>query len=164
MHMVSKRDLDSAELDTVKKTLKKTDDGCNSQRRSANKRRGNNVCQRMGFSSQYCSSKIHRQFFHWENSSKITIYSYPWTTGQKPQLIEGGRRIKCGTENYVLIVVHGVSTDSSSSATPTLLTSVLQSVTRSLHPASTRSESAGRSVPGTKKRGIERSYSLPFAL
>ena len=45
-------------------------------------------------------------------------YSYEWTSGQKPQLIKDGRQIKCSTENYVPIVVLGLSASSSSSATP----------------------------------------------
>ena len=34
-------------------------------------------------------------------------YPHEWTSHQKPQLIKNGRRIKCSTENYVLIVVPG---------------------------------------------------------
>ena len=43
-------------------------------------------------------------------------YFYECTNGQKPQLIKDGRRIKCSTENHVPIVVPGLSTSSSSSA------------------------------------------------
>ena len=46
-------------------------------------------------------------------------YSYEWTSGQKPQVRKHGRRMQCSTEHYVPIVVHGLSTGSSSSATPT---------------------------------------------
>ena len=52
-------------------------------------------------------------------------YSYEWANGQKPCLIKNGVRINCNTENYVPIVVPGLSTassSSSSSATPTSLT------------------------------------------
>ena len=77
--------------------------------------------------------------------------SYEWTSSQKPQLIKDGRRIKCSTENFVPIVVPGLSTGSSSSATPTSPTSVPQeAVIPTLHPASTRSESTsskGRGHP-----------------
>ena len=45
-------------------------------------------------------------------------YSYEWTSGHKPQLTQSGRRIKCSTANCVPIVVPGLSTSSSSSATP----------------------------------------------
>ena len=34
-------------------------------------------------------------------------YSYEWTSGQKPHLIKDSRRIKCSTENCVPIVVPG---------------------------------------------------------
>ena len=47
--------------------------------------------------------------------------------------------MKCSTENHVPIVVTGLSTSSSSSATPTYPASVLQDAE---HPASTRSEGA----------------------
>ena len=52
---------------------KKSDDGGNSQRRGANERRGNSVCQRIGF---FRDSKASRRytgpFSHSENSAKIT--------------------------------------------------------------------------------------------
>ena len=75
--------------------------------------------------------------------------SYEWTSRQKPQLIKDGRRIKCSTENYVTIVVPGLSTVSSSSATLTSPTSVLQeAVIPTLHPASSRSESTSGTARG----------------
>ena len=43
-------------------------------------------------------------------------YSYEWINGQKPHLIENGIRIQCDTENFVPIVVPGLSTSSSSSS------------------------------------------------
>ena len=74
-------------------------------------------------------------------------YFYEWTSGQKRQLIKDGRRTKCSTENFVPIVVPGSSTSSSSSATPTSPTSVLQeTVVPTQHPASTRSESTSSEV------------------
>ena len=49
-------------------------------------------------------------------------YSYEWINGQKPHLIKDGIRIICNTENFVPIVVPGLSssssTSSSSSQTP----------------------------------------------
>ena len=42
-------------------------------------------------------------------------YSYEWINGQKPHLIRNGIRIPCNTENFVPIVVPGLSTSSSSS-------------------------------------------------
>ena len=42
-------------------------------------------------------------------------YSYEWINGHKPHLITNGIRIQCNTENFVPIVVRGLSTSSSSS-------------------------------------------------
>ena len=41
-------------------------------------------------------------------------YSYEWINGHKPHLIKNGIRIQCDTENFVPIVVPGLSTSSSS--------------------------------------------------
>ena len=42
-------------------------------------------------------------------------FSYEWINGQKTHLIKNGIRIQCNTENFVPIVVPGLSTSSSSS-------------------------------------------------
>ena len=69
-------------------------------------------------------------------------YIYHWSSGQKPHLIKHGRKIDCSTANFVPFVVPGLSTFSSSSATPTSPTSSSQeTVTPTQHPAPTRSES-----------------------
>ena len=43
-------------------------------------------------------------------------YSYEWINGQKPHLIKDGIRIQCTTENFVPIVVPGLSSSSSGSS------------------------------------------------
>ena len=43
-------------------------------------------------------------------------YSYEWINGQKPHLIKNGIRILCNTENFVPIVVPGLSSSSSGSS------------------------------------------------
>ena len=43
-------------------------------------------------------------------------YSYEWINGQKPHLIKNGIRIVCNTENFVPIVVPGLSSSSSRSS------------------------------------------------
>ena len=43
-------------------------------------------------------------------------YSYEWINGQKPHLIKDGIRIICNTENFVQIVVPGLSSSSSASS------------------------------------------------
>ena len=52
-------------------------------------------------------------------------YSYEWINGQKPHLIKNGIRIICNTENFVPIVVPGLSSSSSGSSS-TLRTSMKQ--------------------------------------
>ena len=43
-------------------------------------------------------------------------YSYEWINGQKPHLINNGIRVPCNTENFVPIVVPGLSSSSSGSS------------------------------------------------
>ena len=62
-------------------------------------------------------------------------YSYEWINGQKPHRIKNGIRIICNTENFVPIVVPGLSTISSSS------TSMTPSRQESNHPTSSSSSS-----------------------
>ena len=45
-------------------------------------------------------------------------YSYEWINGQKPHLIKDGIRIICNTENFVPIVVPGLSSSASTLKTP----------------------------------------------
>ena len=52
-------------------------------------------------------------------------YCYEWINGQKPHLIKDGIRIICNTENFVPIVVPGLSSSSSGSSS-TLRTSMKQ--------------------------------------
>ena len=66
-------------------------------------------------------------------------YSYKWITGQKPHLIKNGIRIQCNTENFVPIVVPGLSTSSSSSLlSSTSMTPLRQEID---HPTSSSSSS-----------------------
>ena len=53
-------------------------------------------------------------------------YSYEWINGQKPHLIEDGIRRICNTENFVPIVVPGLSTSSSSGSSSTSRTPMKQ--------------------------------------
>ena len=72
-------------------------------------------------------------------------YSYEWINGQKPHLIKNGVRIQCNTENFVPIVVPGLSASSSSSLpTSTPMTPVMQETD---HPTS--SSSSSTSTPMT---------------
>ena len=67
-------------------------------------------------------------------------YSYEWINGQKPHLIKDGIRIICNTENFVPIVIPGLtsssSTSSSSLRTPIKQESYSSSSSSSSSPSS----------------------------
>ena len=76
-------------------------------------------------------------------------YSYEWINGQKPHLIKNGIRIQCNTENFVPIVVPGLSTTPSSSSTSTPTTPSGQEIDLSdHHPAIESSENVDRQARG----------------
>ena len=66
-------------------------------------------------------------------------YSYAWINGQKPHLIKNCIRIQCNTENLVPIVLPGLSTSSSSSLPSS--TSMTPSRQEIDHPTSSSSSS-----------------------
>ena len=66
-------------------------------------------------------------------------YSCDWINGQKPHLIYNGIRTQCNKENFVPIVVAGLSTSSSSSSHPS--TSMTPSRQEMNHPTSSSSSS-----------------------
>ena len=72
-------------------------------------------------------------------------YSYEWINGQKPHLIKDGTRILCNTENFVPIVVPGLSSSSSASSS-TLRTPMKQES----HSSSSSSSSASSPTVGGK--------------
>ena len=74
-------------------------------------------------------------------------YSYEWINGQKPHLIKDGIRIICNTENFVPIVVPGLSSSSSGSSS-TLRTSMKQ---ESHSSSSSSSSSSSPSSPTVGK-------------
>ena len=65
--------------------------------------------------------------------------SYEWINGQKPHLMKNGIRIQCNTENFVPIVVPGLSASSSSSSHSS--TSMTPSRQENDHPTSSSSSS-----------------------
>ena len=52
-------------------------------------------------------------------SCKDHGYSYEWVSGQEPRLTKNGKGIICKTDNFVPLVVPGLSVDSGSSSSPT---------------------------------------------
>ena len=78
-------------------------------------------------------------------------YSYEWINGQKPHLIKNGIRIHCNTENFVPIVVSGLSTSSASSfPSSTSMTPSRQEID---HPTSSSSSSTSPTMTVSSDSG-----------
>ena len=90
-------------------------------------------------------------------------YSYEWINGQKPHLIKDGIRIQCNTENFVPIVVPGLSTSSSSNfPSSTFVTPSRQEID---HPTSSSSSSTSptTTVSSDSETGAREDLSgIPF--
>ena len=115
MHMLSTKDLNSAELETVRVSKSPT-----------TVVQANGEVQTKEEATVYVKEldlfvkvKLFEDTLAVLSLGKLCQdhgYSCRWTTGQKPQLIKDGRRTKCSTANCVPRVVPGLSTSSSRSA------------------------------------------------
>ena len=133
MHMISKKDLNSAEMDTLTKSCSPTIVIT-----------ANGEVQTHEEATVYVKElDIFLAMKVLEDTPAVLSlgklcdehgYSYEWINGQKPHLIKNGIRIQCNTENFVPIVVPGLSTSSSSSFSfSTSMTSSRQEID---HPTS----------------------------
>ena len=123
MHMISKKDLSDAEMDTLTKSCSPTIVIT-----------ANGELQTHEEATAYVKElDIFLTMKVLENTPAVLSLgklcdengcSYEWINGQKPHLIKNGIRIPCNTENFVPIVVPGLSassspgSDSSTSKTP----------------------------------------------
>ena len=117
MHMISKKDVNSAEMETV-----------TTSRSPMTVITANGEVQTNEEATVYVKElDIFLPMKVLENTPAVLSlgklcdehgYSYEWINGQKTHLIKNGIRIQCNTENFVSIVVSGLSTSSSSSSHP----------------------------------------------
>ena len=124
MHMISKKDLSDAEMDTLTKSCSPT-----------MVKTANGEVQTHEEAILYVKElDIFLTMKVLDNTPAVLSlgklcdengYSYEWINGQKPHLIKDGIRIMCNTENFVPIVVPGLSSLSSGSSS-TLRTSMKQ--------------------------------------
>ena len=115
MHMISKKDLSDAEMDTLTKSCSPTIVIT-----------ANGEVQTHDEAIVYVKElDIFLTMKVVENTPAVLSlgklcdengYSYEWITGQKPHLIKDGIRTHCKTENFVPIVVPGLSSSSSGSS------------------------------------------------
>ena len=124
MHMVSKKDLNSAELETMRIS-----------RNLATVMTANGEVQTREESTVYVKEldlfvtvmlleEIPAVLSHGKLCEDW--YTYHWTSGQKPHLTKEGKRIDCTVSNNVPFVVPSFSTSSSKTPTPTSSTSSSQ--------------------------------------
>ena len=115
MHMISKKDLSEAEMDTLTKSCSPTIVIT-----------ANGEVQTQEEAIVYVKElDIFLTMKVLDNTPAVLSlgklcdengYSYEWINGQKPHLIKDGIRIICNTENFVPIVVPGLSSSSSGSS------------------------------------------------
>ena len=150
MHMISKKDLSDAEMDTLTKSC------CPTIVITAN-----GEVQTHEEATVYVKElDIFLSMKVLENTPAVLSlgklcdengYSYEWINGQKPHLMKNGIRIPCKTENFVPIVVPGLSSSSSGSSS----TSKTPSTQESHCSSSSSSSSSSPTVSGTKTREQE---------
>ena len=115
MHMISKKDLSEAEMDTLTKSCSPT-----------------KVITANGEVQTHEEATVYVKEFDIFLTMKVLEdtpavsslgklceehgYSYDWINGRKPHLIKNGIRIQCNTENFVPVVVPGLSSSSSGSS------------------------------------------------
>ena len=148
MHMVSRKDLDKAELETVRiptnPTMAMTANG-----EVLTKEEATVYVKELDLFVTVMLLEDTLAVLSLGKLCEDHGNTYHWTSGQKPHLIQNGRKINCNTTNYVPFVVPGVSTSSSTSSSPTSPTSSSQdTVTTTEHPATERSESMSVEVQG----------------
>ena len=166
MHMISKKDLNSAELETVTTSRSPTTVFTANGEVQTNEEATVYVKEL----DIFLTVKVLDDTPAVLSLGKLCDergYSYEWINGQKPHLIKNGIRIQRSTENFVPVVVPGISTSSSSSLpSSTPMTPVKQDIdhsktsssssTSTPMPSSTvSSESVDRQVRGDPYSGTD---------
>ena len=115
MHMVSEKDLNSAELETMRTSRSPTTVMTANGEVRTNKEATVNVKQ---------LDLLVTVLLLQETPAVLSLvklcedhgYTYHWTRGQNPHLIKNGKTIDCNISNYVPFVVPGIPASSSSTA------------------------------------------------
>ena len=115
MHMICKKDLSDAEMDTLTKSCSPTIViTANGEVRTHQE-----ASVYVKELEKFLTMRVHENTPAALSLGKLCDengYSYEWINGQKPHLIKDGIRIICNTENFVPIVVPGLSSSSSGSS------------------------------------------------
>ena len=153
MHMISKKDLSNAEMDTLTKSCSPTIVIT-----------ANGEVQTQEEAIVYVKElDIFLTVKVLENTPAVLSlgklcdengYSYEWINGQKPHLIKNGIRIPCNTENFVPIVVPGLSSSSSGSSSTSKTPSKQESHSSSSSSASSSSPTVSEIQIREREDGI----------
>ena len=148
MHMISKKDSNSAELETLT-TWRSPTTVFTANGEVQTHEEAIVYVKELENSWQWKSSRTRQQSYRLESFAMNTDTLTSGSTVKKPHLIKNSIRIQCDTENFVPIVVPGVSTSSSSSVS--LSTSMTPSRQEIDHPKSSSSSSTS---PPTKSSTV----------
>ena len=151
MHMISKKDLSDAEMDTLTKSCSPTIVITAKGEMQTHEETTVHVKELVMF----LTMKVLEDTPAVSSLGKLCDehgYSYEWINGQKPHLIKNGIRIQCNTENFVPIVVPDLSTSSSSSSHPS--TSMTSSRQESHHSTSASRSSSSPTSTASSDREI----------
>ena len=137
MHMISKKDLSDAEMDTLTKSCSPTivitaNGEVQTQEEAMVYAKELNILDYESLRKQPAVLSLGKLCD--ENG-----YSYEWIHGQKPHLIKNGTRIPCNSENFVPIVVPDLSSSSSGSSSTSRTPSRQESHSSSSSSASSSS-------------------------
>ena len=154
MHMISKKDLSNAEMDTLTKSCSPTIVIT-----------ANGEVQTHEEATVFVKElDIFLTMKVLENTPAVLSlgklcdengYSYEWINGQKPHLIKNRIRIPCNTENFVPIVVPGLSNSSSGYSSTSKTPSRQESHSSSSSSASSSSPTVSEILIRQREDGID---------
>ena len=147
MHMVSKKDLNSAELETIRTsrspTTVMTANGEVQTRKDATV-----YLKQLDFFVNVMLLEETPAVLSLGKLCEDHGYTYHWISGQKPHLIRNGKMIDCNVSNYVPFVVPGLSTSSSTSSSLASSTTSSQDTVISTENPATESETMSEEPRG----------------
>ena len=153
MHVISRKDLNSAELDFVKvlknwtTVITTNDEVPTKEETTEHTNELDSFVIVMVLEDTSTVRSLEKKLYEDHD------YNCYWFSGQKTQLITNDRKKEYDTTNHVQVVVPRLSTSSSSSSSPTSPSSSSQDVvTPTQHPASIRRESMSDEVRGDSSR------------
>ena len=122
VHVVSRKDLNSAELETVRVSKNPTT-VVKANGEVLTKEEATVYLREMDFFVMVMLLENTLAVLSLGKLCEDHGESYHWTSGQKPHLTKNGKKIDCNMANYVPFVVPGPSTSSSTSSSPASPTS-----------------------------------------